>query len=129
MLPLGIYGHHWQAEVLLHAFDTTGVHSAWLKTAADKKTYDANTNNVVLLTRQSSKGLEFDTVVLAGLGGLKDDEESREHEVRLLYVGMTRARQRLLLTGSGDNWFIRGLTEGASATRVNQSAGAVKGAG
>ena len=59
-----------------------------------------------LLTRQSSKGLEFDTVVLAGLGGLKDDEENLEHEVRLLYVGMTRARERLLLTGSGGNWFV-----------------------
>lgn len=62
---------------------------------------------MTLLTRQSSKGLEFGTVVLAGLGGLKDDDEHLEHEVRLLYVGMTRARQQLLLTGSGENWFIR----------------------
>jgi len=42
-----------------------------------------------------------DTVVLAGLGGLKDDAENLESEVRLLYVGMTRAREQLLLTGSG----------------------------
>lgn len=45
-------------------------------------------------------------MVLAGLGGLKDDEENLESEVRLLYVGMTRARQQLLLTGSGENWFV-----------------------
>ena len=45
-------------------------------------------------------------MVLAGLGGLKDDAENLESEVRLLYVGMTRARQQLLLTGSGGNWFV-----------------------
>ncbi len=101
-----IYGHHWQAEGLQRAFKATGVLCAWLKSAADKKRYDANSNCVALLTRQSSKGLEFDTVVLAGLGGLKDDDENLEHEVRLLYVGMTRARQQLLLTGSGENWFM-----------------------
>ncbi|PRB84497.1 3'-5' exonuclease [Pseudomonas sp. MYb185] len=101
-----IYGHHWQAETLLRALDSVNVPHAWLKDNASKKAYDANAERVVLLTRQSSKGLEFDTVVLAGLGGLKDDEESLESEVRLLYVGMTRARQQLLLTGSGENWFV-----------------------
>jgi len=101
-----IYGHHWQAEGLQQALKATGVPCGWLKSAADKKRYDANADSVALLTRQSSKGLEFDTVVLAGLGGLKDDEENLEHEVRLLYVGMTRARERLLLTGSGGNWAV-----------------------
>lgn len=101
-----IYGHHRQAEELQRALKATGVRCALLKAAADKKRYDANVHSVALLTRQSSKGLEFDTVVLAGLGGLKDDEVHLEHEVRLLYVGMTRARERLLLTGSGRNWFV-----------------------
>ncbi|MCH2556839.1 MAG: NERD domain-containing protein [Alcanivorax sp.] len=101
-----IYGHHWQASTLQRALRDVGVPCAWLKSPADKKRYDANANSVALLTRQSSKGLEFDTVVLAGLGGLQDDEEQLEHEVRLLYVGMTRARQRLLLAGSGENWFL-----------------------
>lgn len=110
-LPLNniavIYGHHWQAEALQRALKNTGMPCAWHKAVADKKRYDSNADRVTLLTRQSSKGLEFGTVVLAGLGGLKDDDEHLEHEVRLLYVGMTRARQQLLLTGSGENWFIR----------------------
>ncbi|WP_421706292.1 3'-5' exonuclease [Alloalcanivorax xenomutans] len=101
-----IYGHHWQAETLQRALKAVDIPNAWLKSTADKKAYDANAENVALLTRQSSKGLEFDTVVLAGLGGLKDDEENLENEVRLLYVGMTRARQQLLLTGSGKNWLV-----------------------
>lgn len=59
---------------------------------------------MALLTRQRSKGLEFNTVVLSCLGGLK--EERLEEEVRLLYVGMTRAKFWFLLAGSGDSWFI-----------------------
>ncbi|MEH6450305.1 MAG: ATP-binding domain-containing protein [Oleispira sp.] len=47
------------------------------------------------LTRQSSKGLEFKTVILAGLGTLKVAEKDQADEVRLLYVGMTRAREKL----------------------------------
>ena len=62
---------------------------------------------VWLMTLHSAKGLEFPTVVLAGLEeGLfphsrsRDDEEELEEERRLCYVGMTRARQRLVLTGA-----------------------------
>mgnify|MGYP000129660484 CR=1 FL=1 len=101
-----IYGYTWQADTLQRALNAEGIPHAWLKNSASKKAYDANAQRVALLTRQSSKGLEFDTVVLAGLGGLKDDQENLEREVRLLYVGMTRARQQLLLTGSGENWFV-----------------------
>src|SRR5581483_5038814 len=60
---------------------------------------------VALMTLHSAKGLEFPVVVVAGLeegvlphfnsqGALEDLEEER----RLLYVGMTRARERLLLS-------------------------------
>ena len=59
------------------------------------------------MTLHSAKGLEFPTVILAGLEeGLfphsrsTDDEEELEEERRLCYVGMTRARQRLVLTGA-----------------------------
>ena len=60
---------------------------------------------VSLMTLHSAKGLEFETVVVAGLeggllphyntGGRPDDVEE---ERRLLYVGMTRAEKRLFLT-------------------------------
>jgi DNA helicase-2/ATP-dependent DNA helicase PcrA len=60
-----------------------------------------------LMTLHSAKGLEFPVVVLAGLEeGLfphsrsSDDAEELEEERRLCYVGMTRARQRLVLTGA-----------------------------
>lgn len=104
-----IYGHHRQADTLVQALKQASIPYTCLKSSANRKRYDANMESVALLTRQSSKGLEFNTVVLAGLGELKDQAEELEQEVRLLYVGMTRAREKLLLTGSGDNWFTKKL--------------------
>jgi DNA helicase-2/ATP-dependent DNA helicase PcrA len=59
---------------------------------------------VSLMTLHSAKGLEFETVFVAGLEeGLlphynTDTDEQLEEERRLLYVGMTRAKRRLLLS-------------------------------
>src|SRR5262249_36341164 len=62
---------------------------------------------VWMMTLHSAKGLEFPVVILAGLEeGLfphsrsSDDQEELEEERRLCYVGMTRARSKLVLTGA-----------------------------
>ena len=59
------------------------------------------------MTLHSAKGLEFDVVFLAGMeDGLlphansRDEPEGLEEERRLTYVGMTRARKWLALTGA-----------------------------
>jgi DNA helicase-2/ATP-dependent DNA helicase PcrA len=64
-------------------------------------------DGVALMTLHSAKGLEFDVVFLAGMeDGLlphansRDEAEGIEEERRLAYVGMTRARQWLALTGA-----------------------------
>jgi len=60
---------------------------------------------VSLMTLHSAKGLEFPLVVVAGIEddllphfNSRDSLEGLEEERRLLYVGMTRAREKLLLT-------------------------------
>jgi len=63
------------------------------------------TSAVTLMTLHNAKGLEFPVVFLAGMElGLfphsrsAGSEEMLEEERRLCYVGMTRARKRLILT-------------------------------
>ncbi len=76
-------------------------HAALVSDADD---YDEGAR-VTLMTVHSAKGLEFSTVFLVGLEeGLfphklsLEDEAGIEEERRLCYVGMTRAKDRLLLT-------------------------------
>ncbi|MGB3341549.1 MAG: UvrD-helicase domain-containing protein [bacterium] len=67
--------------------------------------WDASSQRVSLMTLHNAKGLEFDTVFITGLeDGLiphyksKSELDQYEEERRLLYVGITRARQKLFLT-------------------------------
>ena len=61
----------------------------------------------MILTQQSSKGLEFPRVIVVGLGKLKTEPEYVAEESRQLYVAMTRARECLLVTASGANVYTR----------------------
>lgn len=62
--------------------------------------------SVTLMTLHGSKGLEFETVFMAGMEenlfpSRRSVEEGKlDEERRLCYVGMTRAKQTLYLTGS-----------------------------
>lgn len=78
---------------------------ALLQEQASKQ--DEHHDSLALMTLHAAKGLEFDTVILAGLEeGLLpssrslNDNKAIEEERRLFYVGITRARERLLLSKS-----------------------------
>ena len=87
---------------------------------ADVDTLDNNGDYVVLMTLHSAKGLEFPNVYLAGMeDGLfpsymsitADDATAElEEERRLAYVGITRAKEHLMITASRSR-MIRGETQ------------------
>ncbi|NMG44343.1 AAA family ATPase [Aromatoleum toluvorans] len=86
--------HALLADFLAHASLEAGEHQA-----------DAGSDAVQLMTVHSSKGLEFDVVFLSGLEeGLFPHENSAleneglEEERRLMYVAVTRARERLYVS-------------------------------
>jgi hypothetical protein len=64
---------------------------------------------VKLITMHSSKGLEFPLVIIPGVGLMNDEKYSTEDEVRLLYVAMTRATSRLMMTSHKDSPFTQKL--------------------
>ena len=55
-------------------------------------------NGITVASVQMSKGLEFDEVIMANVDSAT---YSTEHDRCLLYIGCTRAMQRLTLTYSG----------------------------
>lgn len=66
---------------------------------------------VTLTTLHSSKGLEFPVVFVMGLDRLDESEAQRVEEIRLLYVGMTRATHRLHLSAVGSSKLTRRVEE------------------
>lgn len=74
---------------------------------ADVDNHDEKEDAVVLMTLHSAKGLEFPVVFMPGMeDGLfpsnkgYDQEKEMEEERRLCYVGMTRAKEILYMTGT-----------------------------
>ncbi len=70
----------------------------------ESDTLDLRADRISLMTLHASKGLEFNCVFVAGLeNGIiplyrAETPEEIEEERRLLYVGMTRAKERLFLS-------------------------------
>ncbi len=87
------------------ASDTLSDFLLQLKMLQTPDEYQPEVNKVTLSTMHAAKGLEFGVVFIIGLEeGLLpyhkslDDEQQLEEERRLLYVGITRAKQQLYLT-------------------------------
>jgi superfamily I DNA/RNA helicase len=89
-----------------------------LAMGAEVDTWDPRADRVSMLTLHASKGLEFPVVFITGcddgllpLRPWAGAEIDYAEERRLLFVGMTRATTRLVLTGAGRRMVRGELTE------------------
>jgi hypothetical protein len=71
------------------------------------KAYDPASDSVKVLTMHSSKGLEFDSVVIPDLGCMPCAKSTPEEDARLLYVALTRSTGRLIVTCHSESEFTR----------------------
>ena len=99
------------AESIAERLAKAGIPNQCLVGRDKKAAYNPTLPVVTVLTIHSSKGLEFDTVVLAGIDRIQYIAEELVDQVRLMYVGMTRAKSQLLITASGDTVFTERLVE------------------
>jgi hypothetical protein len=103
-----LYSARFVADELTAALTSHMVPFEWLKDRSSKR-FDSMSDSVKVITLHSSKGLEFPIVAIIGLGFMPHIEAQVVDEARLLYVGMTRATDELLMTASRDSAFAQKL--------------------
>jgi hypothetical protein len=103
-----LYSARFIAEELTAALTSQKIPFEWMNDRASKR-FDSTSDSVKVITLHSSKGLEFPIVAIIGLGFMPYSETDAADEARLLYVGMTRATDELLMTASRDSAFARKL--------------------
>ncbi|WP_062110036.1 3'-5' exonuclease [Bacillus niameyensis] len=91
--------------VLQKALQKEGLPLYWLTKSSDtKRSFDKEDESVKISTIDSSKGLDFQAVFIVNIDNMPFAlEEDKEREASLLYIGMTRAKEFLCLTYSGDS--------------------------
>jgi hypothetical protein len=94
---------NFQGKQLGQVLGEAGIPHNWLVNKSAKQSYQPHDDSVAVMSIQSSKGLEFPRVIMLGVGLLGAKEEREEEDARLLYVGMTRAQECLLVTTSAKN--------------------------
>lgn len=99
--------YDYEADPELEGFPTIEEFMEKITLMAEVDNHDETQDAVVLMTMHSAKGLEFPVVFLPGLeDGLFpghrsfDSVSGMEEERRLCYVGMTRAKETLVLTSA-----------------------------
>lgn len=86
------------------------------------KGFDWTRESVKIVTLHSCKGLEFSLAFVIGLQALPQKDSSEEDELRLLYVGMTRATERLVLSSSAGSSIVSRVRNAIASLQLGLSA-------
>ena len=93
LYPGGVAG-----KVMATYLKKASIPHAWLAASQFKKNYNPKLEQVSLLPIPSSKGLEFDTVVVIDASYSPVPDADLADDVRRMYVGLTRAREQLMVS-------------------------------
>jgi len=92
------------------ALSTQGVLSRWAsEDVRSKRTFDITTQSVAISTIHTAKGMDFSCVFLVGLDALESGRWTPAQLVNLAYVGLTRARHRLVVPYCQENFLMKKL--------------------
>ncbi|GAA0343246.1 nuclease-related domain-containing DEAD/DEAH box helicase [Bacillus carboniphilus] len=100
-------------SVLRRSLEQDGIGYYWLtENSETKRAFEKDDNRVKISTIDSSKGLDFQAVFIVNIDNMPFAlEEDKEREASLLYIGMTRAKEFLCLSYSGESEFTRYLDQ------------------
>jgi len=104
-----VYRTSWMAKEIDQRFRKAEIPIEWINKDDDSRFFNATEPSIKLVTLHSSKGLEFGTVFIPGIGRMPTSNVPIEEEARLLYVGMTRAVDRLVMTCDRSSLFVQRL--------------------
>ena len=103
--PQGKLFGQYPLERIIRMLWQSGFTAVYLKLDSREEEDPAEGQGVVLMSLHAAKGLEFPVVFLLGCeedllpcAGIQGEARDLEEERRLAYVGITRARERLVLT-------------------------------
>jgi hypothetical protein len=91
-----------------------GIPVQWATDPKGKRQFDLADDSVKVMTLHASKGLEFPLVAIPGLDRLPLRDQDPKEEAKLLYVGMTRAMEMLLMTCSRETEFVKRVKDARS---------------
>ncbi|MFB3167440.1 3'-5' exonuclease [Neobacillus sp. 179-C4.2 HS] len=94
-------------DIIKRSLKDEGLPYYWItENDVSKRSYAKDDGKVKISTIDSSKGLDFRAVFIVNVDSMPFPlEENKEREVSLLYIGMTRAKEYLCLSYSGDSEF------------------------
>jgi hypothetical protein len=93
---------------LLVQLEAAGIPVRWVsQDVRAKEGFDITTDRVSIVSIHSAKGLDFDLVYLVGVDHILPTAETYPYLTRLLYVGLTRAKHRLIIPYIDETPFIQ----------------------
>ncbi|KAF0249698.1 MAG: DNA/RNA helicase [bacterium] len=94
-------------QAVLNSLEEAGIEYEWItRDQQTKRSFELSSAKVKVSTIHSAKGLDFAAVAVVGLSLLPSSPEQTEVERKLVYVGLTRARNQLLITHCKDSQFV-----------------------